>query len=538
MRQCTFCGGKGEAEDPFYCMTCLEDDCHKVPCHDHPTCWASHFPNSQSRRHTPVEPLSGAFIKAVMFSESNKSAESKCNRKELHAQDSLARWFNITRDRDGAELNIYDRFMQLCNPNRWNSPETPQKYPSFVSFIGDTSAGKSSLIRAMSLLGILSRHNALDLETVDSEEKFTAIDQILQPGKHIPVTRSADPNSLTNPTTYGVHLYTDGAESTTLSDAESRNPSPFPMFFVDCEGFGAAGAVTDAQRNEESFKRNLLHRVPVTAGCYSEQGKGGVDLFYARFLYAISDVIIFATKEDQKIQGELIRIMEWASAAVFKSVNHPSRKTLIIVRNNPDQHYPEHYDTENLYLRYLLGHKNLWEESSILKEFVDQYNEKEETYRRRIDSNQRLYEVLFTRIVCCYIPRESKLRNSPRTLFGRYRALRDQIEASVRESQELRRASLIKCNMTALAHILNRAFEHFSTSEEPFNFYTAAMHNNISPQSMAEHIANFLRHSVAAGWPSSDRKNVVENVITVCFQIYTTRNFTEDTPGMKMDLNV
>ena len=51
------------------------------------------------------------------------------------------------------------------------------------------------------------------------------------------------------------------------------------------------------------------------------------------YFYAFSDVVIFVTNEDQRLRGDLWRLMEWVAAAVSKSVNHLAHKTLIIILN-------------------------------------------------------------------------------------------------------------------------------------------------------------------------------------------------------------
>ena len=55
-------------------------------------------------------------------------------------------------------------------------------------------------------------------------------------------------------------------------------------------------------------------------------------MFHARVMYAISDVIVYVTKDDN-LMNSMQKILEWAASAVDKSYNQPARKTLIIVKN-------------------------------------------------------------------------------------------------------------------------------------------------------------------------------------------------------------
>lgn len=577
-RQCSFCGGH---EDPFYCITCTEDGCMKPFCMNHETCWDTHLPRSikQSPFHKRIDPLPQLFVDVVTHSEGDRHKQ-----KQMHQRDEQARWFNIRRDHfhGRPDLFIYDRFIQLCDPTKSGNTDTKRHYPSFVSFVGDTSVGKSTLVRSMLLMGIANPTRYIapsdDLEPYDEaalKNLVAAMDQRTRDG---PVTRSEIFDHQKYPTTCGVHLYRDegitmgsnATQNSALTSNRPQRPDKYPILFADCEGFNAGEAMTNAERLETdelelpprgresrdprsrspSRRRDMAQQLPVTANCYNSRGKDGIDLFYARFLYAVSDVIIFVTKDDTKIQMELTRVLEWASKAVHKSVNHPSRKTLIIVRNMANFHDPEFYDNEKLKDLYLSGHPNLWEDSEILGEFVKDYNRKpDRPFIYRITNNERLYKALFNKIVCCYIPNKKSIKGRPQELFRQYRSLRDTIEASVREGLTLRAESVMQYNVPALTHILNRAFEHFTTSEQPFDFYLAARKDNPNPQSMTEHVANFLRHAfesqsslgasaaegtavegTAAERRAAERRAVdvmVKDVISVALLTYTYREFSE-----------
>jgi hypothetical protein len=531
-------------------------------CKAHETCWDKHLPKSAklAQPHQMLDPLSQLFVEAITYSEINTEKQKK-----MHQRDEQARWFNMRRDHTMGrpDLYIYDRFIQLCDPSKSGNRETKHHYPSFVSFVGDTSVGKSTLVRAMLLMGITNTSQFLPSGSGrTSPDKQGALDDLVtameKKTKDGPVTRSGNINHLTDPTTLGVHLYLD--KGTTMNPAEVGDPSAqitdaeYPILFSDCEGFGAGDAMTNAERMESdtsddrgrmigdsrnrspSRRQDLALQLPVKPNCYS-RGKEGVDLFYARFLYAISDVVVFITKEDQRIHTELIRVLEWASRAVHKSVNHPSRKTLIIVRHMASVHEPELYEAEKLRKLYLYSHKKLlWEDSTILKRFVDDYNQQPETIARydlKITNNDRLYRALFNKITCCYIPNKVKVKGKPDELHRQYRVLRNLIESSVRDGLTLRAESVMQYNVPALSHILTRAFEHFTTSEKPFDFYLAARRDNPNPHSMEDHIANFLRHAYDCGGDLETVNRMVSEVTCTALLVYTYHNFKEGiSPGM------
>jgi len=528
-------------------------------CKEHETCWNNHLPRKaeSAKTHEMVEWLPQLMVDAITHSEPNPEKQKK-----MHQRDEQARWFNMRQDHATGrpDLYVYDRFIQLCDPSISGNRATERHYPSFVSFVGDTCVGKSTLVRAMLLMGIANTSRFLPSEnshvSADDENKvlLDLVTAIETRAKNGPVTRSDHEDHLTDPTTFGVHLYLDSG--TTIGPGEPGDRSNpmvdehYPILFSDCEGFGAGQAMTNAERagldsgtseskerglrdsrtRSPSRRRDLALQFQVKPSCYN-RGKKGVDLFYARFLYAISDVVVFVTKEDTKIQAELIRVLEWASKAVHKSVNHPSRKTLIIVRNMAGSHKPGLYEAEKLKWQYLHQHTNLlWESSSILKEFVDDYNSKPETsqrYHLKITRNDRLYKALFNDIKCCYIPSKVNVKGTPRDLYQQYGALRDMIESSVRDGLSLRAESVMQYNVPALSHILTRAFEHFAASEKPFDFFLAARRDNPNPQSMEDHIANFLRHAYECGEDIEALNEMVLRVTSIALLVYTYHNFKE-----------
>jgi hypothetical protein len=70
------------------------------------------------------------------------------------------------------------------------------------------------------------------------------------------------------------------------------------LLFADCEGFGAGTATTSTIRLTEAIEdeEDGIVRLPIEAPCYNNGNRNGIDLFYAKVLYAISNVIVFVTK--------------------------------------------------------------------------------------------------------------------------------------------------------------------------------------------------------------------------------------------------
>jgi hypothetical protein len=312
------------------------------------------------------------------------------------------------------------------------------------------------------------------------------------------------------------------------------------LLFADCEGFGAGTATTNAMRLDQRQEQDEspdagqpgIIKLPITAACYSNGSRNGVDLFYARILYAISDVIVFVTKSDQTIKVDLIRVLEWASTAVRKSYNQPSRKTLIIVRNMERTSSESGYGGETLEGLYLrnFGDQKLWADSPVLKSFVEEHNllVRPELI---IQDNEQLYNALFQKIRCCYIPDKGVHGVSPeraQEVFTHFKALRDQIKVAAEEEQRLRSREFAQYNVPTLSHILGQVFEHFRTSEDPLNFYLAARRDNPTPRNISQHIANFLRLTLEhTDETTSEIEEMIVDAASLMFLIYVRRTYSD-----------
>jgi len=550
-RQCSFCGGNGAAKAPFYCTSCTEEDCpNRKGCMVHETCWDSHLPKSrkQAERHKMINLLPQLFVSAVTYSESDKEKQ-----RFLHEQDATARWFDIEiSQHDDARLRIYDRFSQLCDPKGSGNKENTSQYPVFVSFIGHTCVGKSTLLRAMLLMGKLNLDDTSSSSSGSQGQNNAAkLTELLSTDAIGPVTRSGNLDDLTKPTTRGVHLYREDSENGSSSRKVER-----PLLFADCEGFRGGIATTNSEkysRSSSTGRQRLRSRsplaaltkrddrgehflespyyaapdaiadLPIKAASYGSSGKKGVELFYARFLYAISNVVVFVTKDDTTFSEDLTHLFEWAASAVFKSVNNPSRKSLIIVRNMAASHDKRFYDKGFLRSTYFTGLKNLWEGSSELKDFVHMYNSQQDRNERFIRSNNDLFRLFFDSISCCYIPDVRNVRGEPDELFNQYRNLRNEIIHAPQDDQLTKSPTWMKWNVPTLTHIINRAFDHFRTSDGPFDFYDAARNDNASPSSTSDHIANFLRHAYESSYQSGNVNGLISEVISICLVIREAR---------------
>jgi hypothetical protein len=461
-------------------------------------------------RHKPLNDIAERFISCVTHSESRIWLQRR-----LHEQDAIARWFDV--DHEEKKLRIYNRFSQLCDPGGTGNSNNANQYPVIVSFIGNTMAGKSSLIRAMISL---SRMNMLSEHPVEPQDADTRISQLENSTNWGPVTRSANLQDLTKPTTRGVHLYR--GENTPCA---SNNGRERLILFADCEGFEGGNQQTnsetygawsrarsrvrsrsplpppsssdDGNEPDSEYCLEPASELPLKAASYSTQGKSGVELFYARFLYAMSNIVVYVVDRDTSLQKSLTQLFGWAASAVFKSINNPSRKTLIIVRHKADRHDTSLYDETFMKDTFLDQLDTLWAGEPELRALVDRYNSQQTIAERRIWTNDHLFKLFFDDIKCCYIPGIDKVKKKPEELFQQYCQLGKQIAHAAHKAQHGATQSWTSYNVPMLNRVLKSAFDHFRESDDPFDFCKAARNENSQPQSPADHFANFLRHLFA-----------------------------------------
>ena len=123
------------AEQTFYCYACKLTFCD--------ACWNKAI--SHKRNRPGHEKIDVAVAKLIEDTLENHSDETE--QAHLHLLDECASWFGAIHEDDGAVFLDFGRYPSLMA----ELPLTKRKraYPALVSFVGDTGAGKSSLIKLL-----------------------------------------------------------------------------------------------------------------------------------------------------------------------------------------------------------------------------------------------------------------------------------------------------------------------------------------------------------------------------------------------------
>ena len=182
------------------------------------------------------------------------------------------------RDGHPPVFQDYGRYTELLanTQETWTStfqasqPERNGRTPSLVSFVGQTGAGKSTLIKLIIDLG------------VKEGQKFPT-----------PVVGAS---GVSVPTSEDVHLYLDPLTSTTEA----------PTFFADCEGLqGGEREPLGAKFRRTRKKAIKTARTPLpiferevtwASNTHLASREFAVTNLYPRLLYTFSNVIVFVLK--------------------------------------------------------------------------------------------------------------------------------------------------------------------------------------------------------------------------------------------------
>ncbi|KAH7084592.1 hypothetical protein FB567DRAFT_445911, partial [Paraphoma chrysanthemicola] len=435
----------------FFCADCKSCLCEK--------CWPLQ-PTHESSEHEKLEYK--AYLQCIRLKKILNTPTTEKDLEELHSQDRNTTWFGTSQKSSNDErpfLQDFDTFKQLIA----NCPDPDQiKYPQLVSFIGETSAGKSTLIK------MLIEYDQAKYEA--NKSTFRA-----------PVPGS--PLHDSTPTSADVHLYIDPA-----TWEEER-----PIFYADCEGLNAGERIPIGAHSRRQTKMDTSRKLGLRARSLewatSDQTRTrqyAVTQLYPRLLYTFSDVVVFVLNNPKTFEhGVLPKLLEWASSSLEASTNQGTLPHAIIALNFTNTRVQPHLWNVRNATNDLLEANNHLINSAFSSSQVTRLVEKWRRRNRPIRSLRELLRCYYASFQVVRLPEAKDLPRLSRQVSQLHNTIVETCKISFLNKQKVGLLS----SSEDLSFYIQQAFTHFSRNlNHPFDFKGYSLIRNPIPQNLGGHI--------------------------------------------------
>ncbi|KAH6886245.1 hypothetical protein B0T10DRAFT_490889 [Thelonectria olida] len=471
------CGGCQGAQSKLYCFSCQSHFCHG--------CWTKQHPpeNPWAAKHEKIDSdvyqrLEGTF---------NPPSDAKIQDK-LHRDDEETTWFAVKRDANGHPKILHDsgRYASLVAHGSCGG-EHLARFPALVSFVGQTGAGKSTLIKMLIERRLASRIGGGSIDRASARELFAT-----------PVVGSYE-NDI-DPTSGDVHLYADPS-----SYFEER-----PIFYVDSEGLEAgeknpiAMRWRDSSQNERPtpggkppksgrtrsrltkkwrFSREVSRNLNWGDGSEHKKREFAVTHLYPRILYTFSDVIVFVLRNSRTFESAVVtRLIDWAVEVLNASTNQPRLPHAIIAVNAAISKTPvQRWDVEDATNR-LLGSVNESTPSERATERIRALMKHWDLPEKPVRSVRDLLLCYYSSVRVVFIPDDNQYLR----LEAQTEKLHGEIQSACESSMMSKKKARMLMNADELDELFQAAFDHFSRSPDAtFDLIKAARKNTPIPRDFA-----------------------------------------------------
>ncbi|PLB46500.1 hypothetical protein P170DRAFT_457118 [Aspergillus steynii IBT 23096] len=404
-------------------------------------CWDKSPPHRRQRiqggiPHEKTDPKLARIIEQTLEADVDEKTQAF-----LHMKDEDSSWFGTSRD-DDDDMVFQDNGRYATIMADMSSRKRQLRYPGLVSFVGQTGAGKSTIIKL--LIELQSR----------SEEDI-----------QVPVVGSIKNQDL--PTSGDVHLYADPVSS----------GSDSPILYADCEGLDGGEREPMGVKFKRAKKKLPSNQVPQYVRSLSNASERNllwattektksreyiVRNLYPRLLYTFSDTIVFVTQNPRVVENVVDQLIDWATAALEKSSNQPVLPHAIIILNAAEN------NTEPDLNHNLRARAAFWAPR-----------------QRRITSIRDLLLSYYSTIRVVRIPE----RGRPKLIHQQIGRLYREIKIACQRSREEKRKLRMLLNSDELQPYLQHAFDHFTRDLElPFDFVQASFANSPIPSDFGGNI--------------------------------------------------
>ncbi|KAM0229457.1 hypothetical protein ACHAPO_010001 [Fusarium lateritium] len=387
------------------------------------------------------------------------SAEEQYQR---HTNDINTTWFGVTKEHDQPYLHYSNRLVDILRESQVGT--FPERFPQLVSFVGQTGAGKSTIIKML-----IDRQQA----RLNNSSNVPA-----------PVPGLVGDNV---PTTGDVHLYEDPG----TYHAQS------PFLYADCEGMtGGENAprglacrekLESAKRSGKTVKNLLRKKITWADNPKMQSREYAVTSMFPRILYTFSDVVVFVLREVRTFQTEVLtQLVNWAAMSIDKSINQPTLPHVIIVANDTDTSIDDQQWDPAIATQGLLNdYEDSVHQVPALKGILDRLAD----VGKKIKTTRGLLEEYYSSVTVVRIPAKGRYMQIDEQIGKLYEIISERCRTSRVRKKQVR----MLLNAEILPQYVNSAYDHFSRSlDEPFDFNKEALRHAPLPRNFGGHILNLI----------------------------------------------
>lgn len=450
----------------FSCVQCNNlwfcDDCWSA--------WILHAPGAVGWGGKPHEKANPEVVHRLR--QIFEPIRSEADHQQELLDDEETAWFGYGRDTSGHPVfQDYGRFATVMGESHAREVAM-ERYPQLVTFIGETGAGKSSLVKML-----IDRHD---------------IGSPVGGYYRTPVTSSGYDRL---PTTGDVHLYPE--PSTYYSDT--------PLLLADCEGLNGGEmlpkalryqteeqgsldtfAGTSKARLEEVRNRKMRKSVPrpiVWADTPQTQKREyAVSVLYPRILYSFSDVVVFVLRNPRAFESVVLeKLVRWGAESIDKSLNQPVLPHAVIVFNASEYVDEREWDPETATAMLMADIKGAIYREPALKQYLQSWLDR----GRPITTTEELLQCYYASVTVMRLPSRGQYMLMDQQA-GR---MSDLIKKKCAASHLQKRQVRMLANAERLQVYLQAAFDHFTRDlGTPFDFVKEALKYSPSPRDFGGNI--------------------------------------------------
>ncbi|KAI0143270.1 hypothetical protein BJ166DRAFT_87666 [Pestalotiopsis sp. NC0098] len=416
--------------------------------------WVLHVPGSVGWNGKPHE-KADPFVLHRMREILDPARTETQHEAELR-EDEDTSWFGFGRDPLGQPLfHDYGRFGAIMADSA--SDDVPERHPQLASFIGETGAGKSTVIKLL-----------IDRQDMSSMERSRF---------YSPVTSSTHDHI---PTTGDVHLYADPATIHT----------PQPLLLCDCEGLNGGEMLPKQLKNRaedlaSGYKTSQSRRITWAKTPNTRKREFAVAQLYPRILYTFSDVVVFVLRSPRSFESTVLpKLLKWGAASIDKSLNQPVLPHAVIVLNATEPGIDEREWDPAVATEMLMSDiAGAVTREPVVQDYVMQWRKR----GKMVSTTKELLECYYASVTVIRIPYK-----------GQYMLMNEQagrLAEIIQDRAQLSHLRKRRVRMLAtpekLQFYLNAAFDHFTNDlDSPFDFIKETLRHSPAARNFEGNILN------------------------------------------------